>query len=851
MELPNKYFEDFPIEYKALNPEDFSNVFKISKKVIELEGLTYLNDVIQKELRIHKKNTVVINTPVGNGKSYAIIQTIKRFYHADEDYLIFVASPFVSLVDQYFNSIQEFAGIPTSDIYNYNNIGRTKESYIDKKIQVITANTLLGNPGEDGYKNSDAKREYLNNLQERCEKNNIKVVFIYDEIHDTINNFKEEFIFNLWKWKDVLHKNFVISATFSEASKVVIEYLAELTDNKIQIIESKRKRNTITESKLFLHYSSVHQFTNETPEIRNTILDILERGKNIDILSFSKSLAKSIISDKELGGKLKDQFGEINECTSENIDNERPENEPPVNRFDNSKCNIGTNFKSGVSIQKENHAFIIILPSRSTRSTFKNKFGIFSSGITSIVQAIARKRKKGEIHIILPRPDEFDYVSLKHNFTEQQLHHFKNWYQQIKYYDSKLKEKDKVRYIPLQFQRWFLEDFYNETLKKNVEKGINYSQTLARRDLARLDFPPYKNFVLNRGEGYLAQTFKIWGSDLSAYLTYCAFCNQFVNCNLTQINYKTYLFFPEDEIQKNLKKYFDIYFGEDYEDGLFSFSNFSLAYNGFRDRLFDEFTLKLQKKNKKGEYVWETVNPFKDQNFEKQLLRFVAHLYHGKTYHNLEDYKARDKDLDYSRANYFADGISCSRELNLAELNYNEEQKERILAFQNLNYFREKLDRKRVPYSYGSERYNYLPVKPFSDFLTNEDLPRFNQLVSYFRTSDDFIKNGIFEFLRNFSSMNDEQKKNAFYTTLINDFFILEQRDNLPKLIVDGSRQQVKPIESLKELPVPNKTINLIEPKNYTHFVTEDYIKSFAEEHYESLENMYKILSESLVNNQI
>ena len=146
------------------------------------------------------------------------------------------------MVDQYCKSIVEFAEIPENQIYNYNKIGRSKESYIDKKIQVITANTLLGNPGDDGYKNSDAKREYLKTLQEHCEKNNIKVVFIFDEIHDTIHNFKEKFIFNLWNWKNVLHKNFIISATYSETSKIVIEYLAELTVRKIQIIESKRKK---------------------------------------------------------------------------------------------------------------------------------------------------------------------------------------------------------------------------------------------------------------------------------------------------------------------------------------------------------------------------------------------------------------------------------------------------------------------------------------------------------------------------------------------------------------------------------------------------------------------------------
>ncbi len=810
MELPNKYFEDFPIEFKQLDIEDFSKVFKVEKTIIEIEGMEFLNDVIQRKIKIQRKNTVVINTPVGNGKSYAIIQTIKRYYEAEEDFLIFVASPFVSLVDQYCKSIVEFAGIPETQIYNYNKIGRSKESYINKKIQVITANTLLGNPGEDGYKNSDAKREYLKNLQEHCEKNNIKVVFIYDEIHDVIHNFKEEFIFNLWNWKKVIHKNFIISATFSEASKIVIEYLAELTDRKIQIIESKRQKNKANDSKLFLHYSSSYFFTNETLEIKNTILDILKREKNIDILSYSKSLAKAIISDKNLGGKLKDKFGELNDCTSENIDNERPENTPPENRFDNNKCNIGTNFKSGVSIQKENHAFVIILPPRSAQSTFKNKYGIFSSGITSIVQAIARKRKKGEIHIILPRPNEFDFNSLKPFISEEQLNHFQEWYKIIQHHTENIKEKEMAHYIPLKFQSWFLKEFYDEKLFKNVQNGIDYSKEQDRGDLARLDFPPYKNFVLNRGENYLAQTYKFWGADLSAYLTYCAFTNQFVNCTLSEINHKELLFFKEDKIQKELWSFYDLYLGEDYFYSFADLSNFSMVYNDIRNRLFGEFTLKYKKSNSE---KWETISSYKNANFERQLLRFVAHLYYGKTYHNLEDHKAKLKDLDYTRSEYFLDGISCSKDLNLEELDYNEEQKERTLAFQNLDYFREKLIRKITSYSRGSENYNFLPVKPFNDFITTEEIPKFNQLITYFRNNDNFIKNGVWEFLRKFPIQTQEKKKNSFYTVLLEDFFNIEERR--PKIIFENNQQQVKPIQSTKELPNSNKTINLITPAQY------------------------------------
>ena len=263
--------------------------------------------------------------------------------------------------------------LPKNQIYNYNKIGRSKEPYIDKKIHVITANTLLGNPGEDSYKNSDKKRKYLNDLIEDCENKGRKVIFIFDEIHDTIQNFREEYLFNLWKWKNVIHKNFILSATFTEASFVVVEYLAELTDKKIYVVEFPRLRIRENQSKLFLYYSSSHKFSSTTYEIRNTIETLLARGKDIDILCYSKTLAKSIISDKIIGKKLKERFGKINDCTSENIDNQRPFNEPADNRLDNNKCNIGTNFKSGVSIKKENPAFVIIPVSYTHLDVYKRQ----------------------------------------------------------------------------------------------------------------------------------------------------------------------------------------------------------------------------------------------------------------------------------------------------------------------------------------------------------------------------------------------------------------------------------------------------------------------------------------------
>ena len=169
-----------------------------------------------------------------------------------------------------------------------------------KRIHIVTANCLLGNPGEDAFINSQVKRYYLNRLSKYCETKDKKVVFIYDEIHDTIHNFKEQYIFNLWKWRKVIHKNFIISATYNEASKVVIEYLAELTNNKIQIIESERKRFLEKQSELFLHYNSEQFYNFDDKKITELVGDLISVGKEVDILSYSKKLAENIIKNKDV-----------------------------------------------------------------------------------------------------------------------------------------------------------------------------------------------------------------------------------------------------------------------------------------------------------------------------------------------------------------------------------------------------------------------------------------------------------------------------------------------------------------------------------------------------------------------
>lgn len=816
MELPNSHFRDYPIEFKEINPKDFPMFEVNNKEIIHPNEDGFINDSMQSRIQLGEKNSVVINAFVGCGKSYAIIQTIKEYYNTT-DYLIIVASPYVSLVEQYVDDIHKDAQIPKEDIYNYTDLGRRFDiPYLGKRVQVLTANTLLGNPGEDGFKNSDIKRKYLNDLIRYCEENGTKAIFVYDEIHDAIQNFKEEFIFNLWKWKDVIHKNFIISATFNEASKIVIEYLAELTDKKIQILESERVKIPQKQSKLYLHFSSEHNFTNETFEIVKVVEDLLNRNKEIDILCYSKSLAKSILQDKKgIGKKLKDRFGQLNNCTSELVSNQRTQNEAPKNRYNNDKCNIGTNFKTGVSIRKENHGFIIVLPPRSTRMWFRNKYGIFSGGINDIIQSLARQREKGEIHIILPRPDRFDSTSLENSeMSLEQINVFMEAYNKIQFFNQ---QEEPVKYFPLNMQSFLMSAFYHNELENNVAREIEHIDGLTRTDLTRLEFPSYNLFTLNRSEEYIANTFKFFGEDIAAYVAYCAFTNQFMNCELVEVNYKTELFFKENEIQKGLNKMFNKYFGDDYYHSLMYHSNFKMIYSDFRKALFENFKLRYKKANSDN---WTIINPYNNPNFEVQLVRFIALKFFANSFnHSVTNYE-RFRDIDYTRSDYFLDSISVASTINLTEVNYSDETKKKIRIFHILKHFRDKLIENIREYNSNNLSFRYLKNKPTGVFNESDTL-LFNELMSLIRY-DELLENNVYEFKRTPSI-------NSLYTRLIEDNLEYTS-DRLPI----GSRLHIKKITSIKSLPNPAIVINLLHPAEYTNI---DLDENWIIQKYGSIEN--------------
>lgn len=808
MNLPNSHFQDFPIEFKEINPEDFPN-FNTSEKInLILTDEGYIGDSFIENINLEEKNTVVLNCGVGSGKTTAIIKAIKQFY-ANEEYVIFVASPFVSLVEQYFLDIQEKAEIPENQIFRNEWIGETNISYTDKRVHVVTVNTLLGNPGEDSTINSVSKRTYLKNMVRFCEENSKKTIFIYDEIHDSIYNFKEKFIFNLWKWRNVIHKNFVISATYNEASKIVIEYLAELTQNKIEILEAERNRIPINLSDLYLHFDNANSYSNENGNLINIIDNIFQKDMDLDILCFSKKLCKDIISNKEDGaGKLLfEKYGEnINDCTSGLKENERQNRDFQQNRYNKNKCNIGTNFKSGVSIEKNNHSFILIFPPVYAKGDFKSSYGIFSGGINSIIQALARKRKKGEIHILLPRPTKFNFDSFPFNIVQKSG--FKEYFESLQFQSLRpssngIVDGKTIDYISLNQQDRILSNFYYNELLDNVQESVSHIESIVeeRIDKVRLQFPEYKLFKLEQGENYIANKFKFLGKDLSGYVCYGAATNQFVNCNWFFSNWKSIQNFKEGKLQYCFKKFFENYFEEDWYNSLRLNVTDRYIYNEIRNKIFNHYNIKFYLED--GSYKF--IEPFENKLFETQLIAFIQRMFFRNNRAFVDQFEKSNgwvEDTIYSRGEYFRSCIAHARNMNS-----NDGNSELVEAYLSLDYFRSKVESIMMEGIKNDERIMYLLNQPMPSFVNMEENDKFDRMYSVISEKDILINQGVFDFKRAFSRTEDINKKiKSLYNYIVEDFFIVEP----DHIYTDGNQIRVRKVNSLLTIPESNKVINLI-----------------------------------------
>lgn len=569
--------------------------------------------------------TTFINIGVGRGKTTAIYEFIEHLYK-NTDHVIIMASPFRSLVQKDYDNITsgdlslKRNPVPKKDVVNYmevqeiaemkrNGLGSAHEAQIEKlackRIHVISINSLMRNPGDQYYFSSSLMKYYLTNIQryirdglkptdrhklealykqkkklesktkstginktlskveadiEKYEnrKDNLysrKAYLFFDELHESVHNFDKRYVYNLYNWSGLIANQYISSATFSESSLEVAIYLSYIFHGFINVLELPREKYPKhKQSRLHLVFTSGNYSKNNKYYGLESIQDLIDKKKykKFHILSYSKKLIR-YLEDQDYYKKLKPNI-----CVSED-----DFSSDPANRFDPTKINLGTNFKTGVNIPKGDPLFII-LPYNYTSIFRTTSFGIFTDGEPAIIQALARVRSGSDVYVIVP---EVDTIIDDEGHT--------NGFLQKHGLDGKLKYKnelplpktEELNAILLAYNKIF--DEVNEKFIEYMEQQHKYSfypdedffiqafgsshhKKAVIKDVLKkfysefgVYFRPkvyhtsHTEFILEEGQRYLCTEFLSCGKKIYPYVLWAALNDQFTNCTLKSI-YKYY-----------------------------------------------------------------------------------------------------------------------------------------------------------------------------------------------------------------------------------------------------------------------------------------------------------------------
>lgn len=744
-EIPIQINTEIPFEFKEINPGDFQGYETEEKIIIEPDenGFIYnsLNDVFDLEVN----NTLVINAAVGQGKSFAVNKFAKEYYVGNEKYKIFIVVPFKSLIAQYYNKLVELE-IPENEILDYQNL----VEYHDKNsptFHLITINSLLGNYGENAISQSEIKKEYLNELISFCKANHFKAVFFIDEVHDSIKNFKELFVLNLLKWKDITHKVIVSSATYNETSKVVIKYLSELTNYKIRIIESKRIVNEETVSNLnlmFLH--QVQKFNIKDRNFLNLIERECSRGRKLDILTYTKSLAEKIVSMENPVYEILTKHNQVpNLCTSYS-----------TSSFNPTMCNVGTNFKTGISIDAENSSFIIIVPPIDY-----NGPNIFADGINSIIQAIARPRKKSEIFIILPFPDGLIRpINLENDYLTEISKIRRGFYSDYKYDYQAINNQD------------LLFKSYYEDHKSSFKEERKILKLADRSFKPRVKFPPLEIYTLEFAEKYFYMQCAIFGKNIPAYILWASLNNQFFNCRLKTFIGTELKNLQEGKMQIGLEEFYRSRFP--YSNPFFEINSDLHCFNVLKRELFSS---KINYTNNKG--ITSAITEGTLSKPHRHILSFLQRKksainweFRKKFYpNNLMDREGNfidPIDYEYEIEDYLKASISIS--INNDYMIENPSDRELINLYRAFAGFKTVFLEKYL-YIDGNGNQFFLCDSKIKDYnvIQNDDYSEFCRVINELKLKDENLK--MFSFFQNFNSADTVKAKRTIYSYFRKLFF--------------------------------------------------------------------------------
>ena len=840
-EISNDELTTSYIEYKELKVDDFAN-FEVRRDFLDI-GNKYLSEIANDYIDLNESNTVVINSSVGQGKSIYAVDIARNYYLQKNEagnymYTIIFAVPYKTLVEQYIEkitkkisetgnevNIPDYAKLVPGNEDNFNQINDVRNA-ITSRMHVITVNCLLANPGEDAIEQSFVKRDYLKGIIKRCINKKRKVIIIFDEIHDAIHNFKQEFIFYLWRFKTnkILHKTFILSATFNEASKVVIKYIAELTEKKLQIIETSRIQQKDNLSNLHIHLtknSLYGGYNFDTPEFVDLFSKIINRHQNLNILSFSQTLCNKIASGengKDIREALLSKYRNINICIAEENHPSKSErrNIPSAIRYSNKyipgMCNIGTTFKTGISIEEENTGFVIILPSANSMQGYvkSGDYGVFTNGTIPLIQALARVRKKSDVYVIMPFPkqyiretlslffdsSEYTWNMLKCDIFKDKFFMHSDWKYVHHLYP------DQYRHISTKYNA------IRERIKKEIEEIESIEEERKQNLLPYLKYPSLEMFILEKGEQYLYSTFAIFGKDLPSYMIWAAYNNQFINCKLKSLSSTNTK--KREEVEFVLEFLYN-YYMKNYNTDIVATYDYAMYYNLYQ-RITSDFELYVKNRNFK---EWVSLS---DNYLKRYIMAFVqASLKGNNRLHELyyqKDDSGHIIDKLFEASDYILCNVAnamCYNENEIIDVYTNDSV---IKAYKDLFKIRQIFIDKLV-----MQNNNRKYIHPKFEKYTNSPLDNteIDLIIQTIRTIDE--QDIHFKCFRKFQKIDynaTDKALNSIYSELREVFFNLKKEQKLPV-----SRINVDFVNEIIELPAKRTGLNLLYKYQYT--VEENY----------------------------
>ncbi|MCI1188026.1 DEAD/DEAH box helicase family protein [Hymenobacter sp. DH14] len=494
------------------------------KIVLHARHLDASTDLVR--LAPFSSDTSILNFQVGTGKTHVLFDYIGQYLATGTDFTIFYCAPFLRLLNEITRELSK-RGISYFDCTQIDS--REDEDTFanpenfDYQVQLMTPDFLLGSGGKKSVRQALGKSGYKDKLRDHLLTSERKVVLIVDEIHEKTSIFSSQHLPELLQWTGLVHKAFIASATFTADAVEVSKAVSFLTGRRITVFQADRIKGP-QQARLHLHICTQEYGEKDLHPLAG-LEEVIKRypSRPIHILTAYKSIAQKLATGRD-SVAAEAVRGLVPRPLLLTSDNKTP--------FNETKNSIGTTFKTGVNIVSKDGVLIAILPGQNTDQAGSLALGTFTDMRSSVVQAFARLRNGGDLHVFMP---PFDGHIRSKDFVTQA------WGDMLLGTKVGVSSKDAGIYIEEDQVLTDFDKLYTHREKLLAAfKAIADSETGASYDML-VKFEGRYDFVLSEYPAFKDAFLDKENQGLPSLILWMAVHDQFINCSLETVTVEKYV----------------------------------------------------------------------------------------------------------------------------------------------------------------------------------------------------------------------------------------------------------------------------------------------------------------------